>query len=334
MNLQAIARALGGVVTGRQVLAPGPGHSKRDRSMSVWLHPASPWGFRTHSHCGDDWRDCVQHVCTKLGIERSRSDGGRLHQLQTRRRQDHCERADKAGNRVQDMARDLVRGSSDARGTIAERYLKYERRLGDCLDEFTALSLRFHPSCPFRDGDELVLAPALICVVRSARAVMGACQSLGDPDCVGLSVLRDVSHVRAVQRIRLDDKGRKVERRSLGPMGDDGCVFIGNPFESFYAAMATIAEGVETALAMRALGHEGCVALAGASRFRSFLPPFHWGAITISGERDDGASERAWRDAGPRWAAEGRDVSVWAPPSGFKDANDFVIARAQKGRLE
>jgi hypothetical protein len=34
-DLRSLARALGGEVVGRQVLAPGPGHSRRDRSLSI-----------------------------------------------------------------------------------------------------------------------------------------------------------------------------------------------------------------------------------------------------------------------------------------------------------
>ncbi|WP_292529536.1 toprim domain-containing protein [Methylocystis sp.] len=157
---------------------------------------------------------------------------------------------------------------------------------------------------------------------------MGVCGRLGDLDEVESQVLRDPELIIAVQRIRLDDHGRKVERRSLGAM-ENAVVFWSSIFESFYAGSATIAEGVETALAMRKLGFQGCVALAGAGRFRTFEPPFHWGQITISGENDAGASQSAWRDAGPRWAAAGHDVAIWTPPDGFKDANDLLRDKRQ-----
>ena len=44
-NLSAIARALGGEVHGRQVLAPGLGHSRRDRSLAIRLDPRAPGGL-------------------------------------------------------------------------------------------------------------------------------------------------------------------------------------------------------------------------------------------------------------------------------------------------
>jgi putative DNA primase/helicase len=69
LDARSTARALGGDVVGRdQVAAPGPGHSRHDRSLSVYLSATAPDGFRTHSHAGDDWRTCRDHVKHALGI--------------------------------------------------------------------------------------------------------------------------------------------------------------------------------------------------------------------------------------------------------------------------
>jgi hypothetical protein len=67
-SLRALARALGGEIAGRQVLAPGPGHGPRDRSLSVRLSAIDPDGFVTHSFAGDDFRDCRAHVLARLGL--------------------------------------------------------------------------------------------------------------------------------------------------------------------------------------------------------------------------------------------------------------------------
>jgi len=64
----AIALALGGEVHGREVLAPGPGHSAKDRSLSVTLSPVAPGGLLIHSFAGDDWRYCRDHVRERLGM--------------------------------------------------------------------------------------------------------------------------------------------------------------------------------------------------------------------------------------------------------------------------
>jgi hypothetical protein len=74
-NLQALAKALGGEVSGSQVLAPGPGHSVVDRSLSVKLDSGAPDGFVTHSFAGDDPIACRDHVRTKAGLEPFKPNG-------------------------------------------------------------------------------------------------------------------------------------------------------------------------------------------------------------------------------------------------------------------
>src|SRR5215211_2778669 len=69
MDPRWIARALGGDVAGRNtVLAPGPGHSRKDRSLAVRLDPNAPDGFLVCSHAGDDWKLCRDHVRRALGL--------------------------------------------------------------------------------------------------------------------------------------------------------------------------------------------------------------------------------------------------------------------------
>src|SRR6516225_5751491 len=65
---RCVARELGGDVYGRAVLAPGPGHSRADRSLSITIDPAAPDGFRCHSFAGDDWREYREHVRFALGL--------------------------------------------------------------------------------------------------------------------------------------------------------------------------------------------------------------------------------------------------------------------------
>jgi hypothetical protein len=67
-DLQSLARALGGVVSGKEVLAPGPGHSAKDRSLSVTLDPKAPDGFIVNSFAGDDPIRCKDFVREKAGL--------------------------------------------------------------------------------------------------------------------------------------------------------------------------------------------------------------------------------------------------------------------------
>lgn len=66
LNLRQAAIALGGDVAGRnRILCPGPGHSRRDRSLSVTFNGAD---FLVHSFAGDDFRECRDHVKAVLGL--------------------------------------------------------------------------------------------------------------------------------------------------------------------------------------------------------------------------------------------------------------------------
>src|SRR5215813_12641509 len=68
MDLRQLATALCGDISGSQVLAPGPGHSAEDRSLSVKLDSKAPDGFVVHSFAGDDPITCHDHVRAKLGL--------------------------------------------------------------------------------------------------------------------------------------------------------------------------------------------------------------------------------------------------------------------------
>src|SRR5829696_6724473 len=69
MNLLAIARSLGGEVYGRQILAPGVGHSRRDRSLSIRLDSRAPGGLLVHSFAGDDPLVAKDHLRSALGLK-------------------------------------------------------------------------------------------------------------------------------------------------------------------------------------------------------------------------------------------------------------------------
>jgi RecA-family ATPase len=67
LDLQSLARALGGKISGGQILAPGPGHKPADRSLSVKLDSSSPDGFVVHSFSADDPITCRDYVREKIG---------------------------------------------------------------------------------------------------------------------------------------------------------------------------------------------------------------------------------------------------------------------------
>jgi hypothetical protein len=73
--IQKMAQALGGEVRAGQVLAPGPGHSAADRSLSVKPDPDAPDGFIVHSFAGDDPIACRDHVRARIGLGKWEPNG-------------------------------------------------------------------------------------------------------------------------------------------------------------------------------------------------------------------------------------------------------------------
>jgi len=72
LSLSYIAKVLGGNVNGHQVLAPGPGHSRKDRSLSVWINREGV--VSVNSFAGDDNKECRRYVYQRLGIQERRAD--------------------------------------------------------------------------------------------------------------------------------------------------------------------------------------------------------------------------------------------------------------------
>src|SRR6185369_7665241 len=67
-HLRDAAFRLGGEVSGKQILCPGPGHSAADRSLRVKFDLRAPDGFVVQSFASDDWRECRDHVRKRLGL--------------------------------------------------------------------------------------------------------------------------------------------------------------------------------------------------------------------------------------------------------------------------
>jgi hypothetical protein len=77
MDLRSLARALNGEVSDNQVLAPGPNHSLKDRSLSVKLDASAPDGFVVNSFANDDPIECRDYVREKAGLPAFKPNGKR-----------------------------------------------------------------------------------------------------------------------------------------------------------------------------------------------------------------------------------------------------------------
>jgi hypothetical protein len=307
-----IAAVLGGKVVGRDtVLCPGPGHSRKDRSLAVRIDPTAPDGFLTFSHAGDDWRACRDHVRYKLGLPAWEPGDDRQRSIP----QQHVLKWDLAivDAEAAEISRPLSEDQleriayacriwnegQDPRGTPAERYLSETRKL-DLPDELAGKILRFHPACPWRNekNGRTDFIPALIAPYRSI----------------------DNDSITAVHRIALSSDGRKLGRRMLGPVQRSAIKL--DPLGERLA----IGEGLETCMAARQLGHApNCWALGSVGAISFFPLVEEVRQLVILGEQG-AASAQAIKFAGTRWRRAGRRVRVIIPNTPFSDLNDVLIA--------
>ena len=290
-DLRTIARALGGEVVNGQVLAPGPNHSKKDRSLAVRLSASDPDGFLVHSHCGDDFRACRDYVRDRLGLPR---DGWKQHNQRATVGRVSEPKAPPASVSEDDATRiadalAIWRASTDPRGTLAQTYLA-SRGL-DLPDDLAGAVLRWNGHIG-----------ALVALFRNLHT--------GEP--------------QAVTRIFLDREGKKTGRMFKGPVGG-AAVMLDDHASVSYGLF--VGEGVETVLAGRQLGFKPAWALGSAGAIESLPLLAGADAVTIFAETDDsGANARAIAATGARWRAAGREVYVVTPEIGG-DMNDALLMR-------
>ena len=298
LDLREIAKALGGEVTGRQVLAPGPGHSRRDRSLSVRLSPQSPTGFIVFSHCGDGFDVCKDYVAERLGLGsdtwRTRGPGpSRSPTISVVARREPGPDPDHGARIARATA--LWAEAVDAHGTVVERYLA-----GRALDlPEGAEVLRYHPRCPWRDEVEnrTIFVPAMVAAMRAI----------------------DGDAITAVHRTRLTAEGAKVDRRMLGIAAGTA---VKVDADDAVTGGLSVGEGIETVLAARQLGFRPAWALTSAGAVAAFPVLAGVEALTLLQENDP-TSDRAVNEAAERWHRAGREITIITPTIG-SDMNDAL----------
>jgi putative DNA primase/helicase len=285
-NLHGVARALGGVIVGRaSVLAPGPGHSPTDRSLSVKLDPVAPDGFVVHSFAGDPVIDCRDHVRAALGLRLS----NRTHTLPSAALSGIATVVHSSDSSA--FALRLWREASDPRGTVVERYLSSR---GLTLPDDVADSVvRFHPRLKY-----------------NGKSVGGM-----------VTLFRDITTNApcGIQRTFLDPAGVKIKRAMLGRAKHAA---IKTDADENVTVGLTIGEGFESSLAARLAGFRPVWALGSAGAIADFpvLPGID--AITVLGEVGDrGANHRATQTCVERWREAGQEAFIATPLVG-KDLND------------
>jgi putative DNA primase/helicase len=283
-----IAHILGGDVIGRDgVSAPGPGHSRTDRSLSIKLDSRAPGGFVVFSHAGDDPIACRDYVRDRLGLGRwERSEGNRAPRFKA---------ADSGPDPDQEKrkawALQIWSQSVNPMGTLVERYLRDHRGL-ELNGDIAGSAIRFHAGLKFGETN----SPGMVCLFRDI---------VTDQPC-------------GIHRTFLDRKtGQKIDRRMLG-IARNAAIKL-----DAHATIATklmIGEGVETVLSGRMADLGPAWALGSSGAVGSFPVVKGLQEITLL-EENDPTSRRDIEICKRRYLKAGKPVNVITPNIG-NDLND------------
>lgn len=309
IDLRSLALALGGDVCGKSVSAPGPGHTPRDRSLSVTLDSNAPDGFLIYSHAGDDWKACRDYVRQRLGLPSWQPGDEQNRTIPPK----HVKKWDLAAiksevglqPRTED---DLIRieratkiwnEADNPRGSVAEKYLA--ARCLELPDDLSGPVLRYHGRTPWRDENsgQTIRIPCLIAAFRSI----------------------DDDSITAIHRIRVDlpERWPKTERRMFGVVRRSA-VKLGVSTKTLI-----IGEGVETCMAARQFeigDFAWALGSVGAISFFPILPGIR--KLLVLSETG-AASTEAVRICTRRWRDAYREANAVVPNIG-SDMNDALMA--------
>src|SRR5262245_16661800 len=275
----AIAAGLGAKPAGKhQWMARCPAHQDRTPSLSI---SQGNTGALVRCHAGCEQRDVIDALVQRGLWEGPRRPSARPSAPPRRLLERHDD--DKAA-----QARRIWRESHDPRATLAEKYLN-SREL-DVGDDIAGGVLRFHPRCPF--GGE-----RFPCLIAAFRPIIGDLDESAPP--------------AAILRVALTSDAEKIGRKMLGPVG--GCAIKLDPDDTVTIGLG-IAEGLETALAVRSTGWRPVWALGSAGAIEHFSVLAGIEHLTIFADHDENqtGARAAWRCA-KRWRDAGQLVDIVMP---------------------
>ena len=275
-QLKQSAHLLGGDICGNGVVAPGPGHSPRDRSLMVTFDEAAPNGFVTHSYAGDDWRDCRDHVKDLLGIASNDFTPKARNWLKPIKMVDDSQRITKA------LA--MWRETQPIDGTLAEAYLNKRH----CLVDDMPTDIRFHSALWHKAS--------------------------GQPQAAMVSLMRDTrtNEPCGIHRTFLTADAKKMDRMMLG-RAKDACVKLTEDADVTYGL--GISEGIETGLSVMRDGFRPMWACLSAGNMQSFPVLTGIDCLTIFADADH-VGINAAKMCARTWLGAGCEVNAMHPACG------------------
>jgi len=303
VDLRSLARALGGIPSGRRVLAPGPNHGRDDRSLSVWIDDAAPDGFSVHSFCGDDPLVCKDHVRARLGLAPWRPERRNRAEPIARQRPAPTPEAppprddppDRAPFAETDAGK-LWAAAVPPGGTPVEAYLVVERGLSNIAEYLDGEVIRWLAH------DWITRQPCMISLLRNVFT--------GEPQSVLRTYVLD---------------GQAKHGRLFKGSNKQAAVML-DAFEHVTHGLM-LGEGVETCATARQFGFRPTWAACTTATIQTFPLLSTIESLTLLRENDAGASDAACGKCAATWLAAGREVRSHRPPPAAKDLNDLTRPR-------
>ncbi len=316
LDPRALAAALGGQAFGHRISAPGPGHSRRDRSLSIKVGPDYPDGFLVNDFAGDDWATARDYIREAAGLpdfnasRRGPTDEERAAWARRRAEANRLEAVHQA-KRNSDALK-IWRAAVPLAGTIAEAYLQH--RLGGLpvpADVIEADTLRFNPRTPFwndvRGADDFL--PAMVALFRNVMT--------GEPQAIHRTALKSDGSGKAEM---------PAGKRMLGATKNAAIMLT--PFEDVTLGLG-LAEGIETALTIASAGWRPIWAAGAAGAIARFPVLAGIDALTVFADNDEtGAGLRDARTCATRWSEANRECTILRPPIPLGDWNDYAVRAA------
>jgi hypothetical protein len=265
-DISYIARNMRGEAHGNEALVPGPGHSSKDRSLSIKVDASAPDGFLVHSFAGDDPIRCKDYVREKLSLApwsgSAQERGYQKHeQVIPAIDRDHAKRQ-------LEKARWLWKRRRPLEGSLGEVYLR-ARGYGGTLPA----TLGFLP--PLKSEHQ----PAMIAAFALADEPEPGVLSIYDDQVCGvhLTLLRPDGSGKA---------GTSRDKIMVGP--SNGWPIVIAPMNDLLGLI--ICEGIETGLSLYEATGCGVWAAGSAGRMPVLADrvPSYVDCITIAGEADAG----------------------------------------------
>jgi putative DNA primase/helicase len=298
MNAEQLAHRLGAVRSGRQWKCRCVAHDDAGPSMILF-----DGRERLQVRClaGCETRDVIAALRARglwEGAHSTEANGASKAQTRT-------DEADAEAERMRERARRIWDQTIPCDGTRAEDYLAH-REIWTVASELPEI-VRFHPRCP-RGREQ---APAVVVAMRGFAS----------------------NALQAIQRIFLTpDACKDGHPMMLGSAGGAAM-----KLQRVAGVELHIAEGIETALSVKAMGNGPVWALGSTSGIKA-LPVFEGVQRLVIWADHDPINPRTGKRPGfdaadvcaTRWRGAGRQVQVWFPEKEEWDAADVWSNRCAR----